>query len=149
MSQQTFDEFTKQMQNILAPTAAGKGYNTTGIDGINALYEFVQSFAGDGHALGEIVYKAKRYAAKGDPTELVKIASWAFLVWRHRQAEKTETMREFVEALFPDPIEPVADLFMTPDPLEPVEDAPEIPLPPKNFGRPMNPRVEDVVGAVV
>lgn len=80
----TFAEFARQMEAILSPTAAGKGYSTTGVDGRNALYEFVQSFAGDGHALGEIVYKAKRYAAKGDPTELIKIASWAFLVWRHR-----------------------------------------------------------------
>jgi hypothetical protein len=46
--------------------------------------------------------------------------------------EQPETMREFVESLFTDP-------------LEPVEDAPEIPLPPKNFGRPMNPRTTDVV----
>jgi hypothetical protein len=41
-----------------------------------------------------------------------------------------ETMREFVESLFTDP-------------LEPVEDAPEVPV--KNFGRPMNPRTTDVV----
>lgn len=85
---QTFAVFVAQMEAILEPTAAGKGYNTTGVDGRNDLYEFVQSFAGDGHALGEIVYKAKRYAAKGDPTELIKIASWAFLIWRHRQAKE-------------------------------------------------------------
>lgn len=81
---QTFDDFAAQMRAILDPTAAGKGYSTTGVDGKNQLYEFVQSVSGDGHALGEIIYKAVRYQAKGDPTELVKIASWAYLVWRHR-----------------------------------------------------------------
>jgi hypothetical protein len=82
----TFDQFVEAMRAQLDPTAAGKGYSTTGVDGHNALYEFVQSVAGGpGHALGEITYKATRYAAKGDPVDVVKIAAWAFLVWRHHQ----------------------------------------------------------------
>lgn len=80
----TFAEFIDKVKALLEPTAAGKGYNTTGIDGQNDLYEFVQSFASDHHALGEIVYKAKRYAAKGNPEDILKIAAWAFLVWKHR-----------------------------------------------------------------
>lgn len=80
----TFDEFVAQMRAILEPTAAGKGYSTTGVDGDNALYEFVQETAqGPGHALGEVIYKARRYGAKGDPVDVIKIASWAFLIWRH------------------------------------------------------------------
>ncbi len=81
----TFDEFSNQVRALLEPTAKGKGYNTTGVDGHNDLYEFVQSMAGDGHALGEIVYKAKRYAAKGNPEDVLKIAAWAFLILKHRQ----------------------------------------------------------------
>lgn len=79
----TWAEFTKHVEALLAPTASAKGYNTTGIDGQNQLYEFVQSFAGNHHALGEIVYKAKRYAAKGNPEDILKAAAWCFLIWRH------------------------------------------------------------------
>ncbi len=80
----TYEQFTKQVADLLEPTAQGKGYNTTGIDGKNDLYDFVSSFAGDHHALGEIVYKVKRYAAKGNPDDILKVAAWAFLVWKHR-----------------------------------------------------------------
>ena len=80
----TFDQFCEQVRALLEPTAQGKGYNTTGVDGQNALYEFVQGVAGDGHALGEIIYKAKRYAAKGNPEDVLKIAAWAFLILKHR-----------------------------------------------------------------
>lgn len=80
----TFADFVEQVRALLEPTAAGKGYNTTGIDGKNDLYDFVQSFAGDHHALGEIVYKAKRYAAKGNIDDVLKIAAWAFLIYKHR-----------------------------------------------------------------
>lgn len=82
---QTFDEFTAQVRALLEPTAACKGYNTTGLDGRNELYEFVQSFAGDHHALGEIVYKVKRYAAKGNIEDILKVAAWAFLVYKHQR----------------------------------------------------------------
>ena len=81
----TFDEFTAQVRGLLEPTAQGKGYSTTGVDSQNDLYEFVQGVAGEGHALGEIIYKVKRYAAKSDPEDLVKVAAWAFLVLKYRQ----------------------------------------------------------------
>lgn len=79
----TFDQFVGSIKALLEPTAQGKGYNTTGIDGENQLYEFVQSFAGPHHALGEITYKAVRYEAKRNPEDLLKIAAWAYLAWRH------------------------------------------------------------------
>ncbi len=81
----TFDEFTAQVRGLLEPTAKGKGYNTTGVDGENQLYAFVQDVAGDGHAMGEIIYKVKRYAAKGNPEDMLKVAAWAFLVLKHRK----------------------------------------------------------------
>ena len=82
----TFDAFVAQMRAILEPTAAGKGYNTTGVDGDNSLYEFVaETVGGQGHAIGEAIYKIKRYAAKGNPEDLVKLASWAFLMFKHHE----------------------------------------------------------------
>lgn len=85
-SDRTFDKFVKEVEGLLNGTAAGKAYSATGPNGPNPLYEFVQGMAGGpGHALGEIVYKATRYAAKKNPDDVAKIAAWAFLVWRfHR-----------------------------------------------------------------
>lgn len=80
----TFDQFTSEVRGLLEPTASGKGYNTTGVDGENDLYSFVQSMSGGHqHALGEIVYKARRYAAKGNKEDVLKIAAWAFLILKH------------------------------------------------------------------
>lgn len=39
------------------------------------------------HPLGEIIYKAVRYARKHDPEDLVKIAAWAKLLWDAQQKE--------------------------------------------------------------
>jgi len=81
----SFALFLLEVRALLEPTALGKGYSTTGVDGDNALYEFVQEMAGPGHALGEIVYKARRYGAKRNPEDLLKIAAWAFLLWKHHR----------------------------------------------------------------
>ena len=82
--ERTFDGFCAQVRALLEPTAAGKGYSATGADGPNQLYDFVQGMnGGPGHALGEIVYKAKRYAAKGNVEDVLKLAAWAFLVYKH------------------------------------------------------------------
>jgi hypothetical protein len=85
----TFDQFISEVRGLLEPTASGKGYNSTGVDGPNDLYAFVQTMSGGHqHALGEIVYKARRYAAKGNREDVLKIAAWAFLVLKH--AEKPD-----------------------------------------------------------
>jgi hypothetical protein len=81
----TWGVFVSGVHGLLEPTAEGKGYNVTGVNGQNELFEFVQGIAGSGHALGEIVYKVKRYAAKRQPEDLLKIAAWAFLEWRHQR----------------------------------------------------------------
>ena len=52
-------------------------------NGRNALYEFVRDHVGQSphaHALGEIIYKAVRFARKGNIEDVQKIAAWAFLV---------------------------------------------------------------------
>ena len=79
----TFNDFTDGVRALLDRTAAEKQYTDQGPDGPNELYEFVQHMVGGhGHALGEIVYKAKRFAARGNCEDLLKIAAWAFLIWR-------------------------------------------------------------------
>lgn len=84
----TFDQFTAAVRASMEGTASDKGYNLTGVDGPNALYDFVHdTVGGDGHAIGEIIYKAKRYARKGNPEDLVKAAAWAYLVLKHRDEQ--------------------------------------------------------------
>ena len=79
----TWLSFVQQTKELLEPVASGKGYNDTGVDGKNELFEFVQNVAqGSGHALGEIVYKAVRYSRKKDSKDLLKIAAWAYLIWK-------------------------------------------------------------------
>ena len=76
-------ELETAVRALLEETAADKGYHAGGLTGPNPMYEFVAETAGGpGHALGEIIYKARRYAARRDPADLVKIAAWAYLVWR-------------------------------------------------------------------
>ena len=86
----TFQQFTEQVAALLDGTAAGKGYSKTGVDGPNQLYEFVQTMVeGHDHALGEIVYKAKRFSAKGNEEDILKIAAWAWLIWKHNASAVT------------------------------------------------------------
>ena len=85
-----FDSFCAAVYVLLSRTAAQKNYNRTGTDGPNPLYEFVRDMTGsDAHALGEIVYKAKRFSAKHDIEDILKIAAWAFLIWKYRSQEHT------------------------------------------------------------
>lgn len=78
---QTWDQFISKVKSLLEPTANEKGYNSTGVNGKNELYEFVHSHA-PGHALGEIIYKAVRYGRKRDKQDILKIAAWAYLIWK-------------------------------------------------------------------
>lgn len=90
VTDRTYQDFTQAVKELLEGKAKTKKYNETGIDGPNQLFEFVSSL-GEGpplHALGEIVYKVKRYAALKNEEDVLKIAAWAFLVWRHQHANK-------------------------------------------------------------
>ncbi len=87
---QQFPAFCEAVRKLLAETAASKGYNQTGLDGPNPLYQFVsETVGGPGHALGEMIFKIRRYAARRDPEDLVKIAAWAYLVWCFDHPEPT------------------------------------------------------------
>lgn len=81
----TFAEFMAEVEKLLNGTAAGKGYNASGPDSQNALYEFVREMAGgDHHACGEIIYKIKRFEAKGNLEDIYKAAAWCFLIAKHQ-----------------------------------------------------------------
>ena len=83
-----YEAFCAAVLQLLSDTASQKSYNRTGTDGPNPLYEFVRDMSGsDAHALGEIVYKAKRFSAKHDIEDVLKIAAWAFLIWKYRRQE--------------------------------------------------------------
>lgn len=84
-NERTFERFMVAVEYLLNGTASSKGYSGNGPDGPNELYEFVQHMSnGHQHALGEIVYKARRYAAKGNIEDVAKIAAWSYLIWKHQ-----------------------------------------------------------------
>ena len=81
-SESPFTSFCEAVRDLLDESAADKGYHRAGLTGSNPLYAFVEETAnGPGHALGEIIYKVRRYAARGNPEDLLKVAAWAYLVW--------------------------------------------------------------------
>jgi|SRR5215471_8434473 len=86
----TFQDFVNEVRDLMERNAEKKGYNDTGVEGQNELYEFVQGMTGsDSHALGEIVYKVVRFTRKRDRSDLTKIAAWAYLIWRHGLTESS------------------------------------------------------------
>jgi hypothetical protein len=82
-----FDRFSQDVEQLLSKTAESKGYLKAGIpEDTNNLYTMIQQAlcrGGHGHALGEIVMKAVRYAERGEKTDLLKMAAWAYLIWQH------------------------------------------------------------------
>ena len=77
------------VKNMLDQKAYEKGYNPTGADGENRVYEFVREFIGghpDSHPLGEVVYKIVRYVRLRNPEDLDKAAAWLFLARTHAQS---------------------------------------------------------------
>ena len=84
----TYEQFMSDVAALLNGTAAGKGYSANGQDGPNQLYEFVRDISGGHqHAQGEIIYKVKRYAAKGNLEDIIKAAAWCFLIYKHHQTD--------------------------------------------------------------
>lgn len=80
----TYDGFCLHVQALLGGVAESKGYNGTGVNGHNDLYRFVHAVSGShAHGIGEIIHKAVRYMRKRNPEDLLKIAAWAYLCWKH------------------------------------------------------------------
>ena len=75
--------FCEAVSDLLDQQATDKGYHQAGLTGPNPLYGLVTEIAGGPcHALGEIIYKVRRYAARRNPEDLVKVAAWAYLIWQ-------------------------------------------------------------------
>lgn len=83
MNPNSFEFFVSEVKSLLDKAAESKGYNKTGIEGDNPVYNFMHNLFGDAHPLGEIIYKVIRFHNKGDKNDLLKIAAWAYLVWKH------------------------------------------------------------------
>ena len=56
--------------------AEAKGYSSPET-ATNAVFEVT----GLEHAIGEVIYKAIRYRARCEPSDLVKIIAWVSLIW--------------------------------------------------------------------
>jgi hypothetical protein len=85
-----FDAYVRQVRGLLDQTANRKGYNGSGPDGSNPLYQFIQTFIGghrDAHALGEVVYKVVRFVSTGNREDLLKASAWLFLVLKHTSGQ--------------------------------------------------------------
>jgi len=85
----TFGSFIIRVRESLDRNAAKKGYNDSGAEGHNELYDFCNHFF-PGHALGEIVHKCVRYSKKRNKEDLIKIAAWAYLEWLHDKTEPSQ-----------------------------------------------------------
>ena len=82
----SFEVFIAEVRSLLEGQASEKAYNKTGADGDNELYSFVyNTIGGPGHAIGEIVYKSRRYMAKRDKQDMAKAAAWCYLAWKGEQ----------------------------------------------------------------
>lgn len=84
----SFLAFVEGVDALIQSKARGKGYQRSGeANPGGALFKLVSDHC-HGHPVGEIIYKAIRYASKQDPTDLLKIAAWAYLVWANRTYER-------------------------------------------------------------
>ena len=83
----TLNDFNRLVQESLEKHAERTGYNDTGADGDNMLYQFTKHIgASNGHSMGEIIYKATEYMKDAREVLLIKIAAWAFLEWKYFRA---------------------------------------------------------------
>ena len=84
-----FETFCNEVITQLTDKAPEKNYSTAGLVGENTLYDAVQEMCGGHHhGCGEIVYKARRFLAKGHSEDLIKIAAWSYLIWVHDRRDR-------------------------------------------------------------
>ena len=82
----SLEQFFANVRASLEAHAELKGYNDTGADGRNILFEFTTKYGiSNGHAMGEIIYKAVEYIKNPRKVLLEKIAGWAFMAWKHNE----------------------------------------------------------------
>ena len=69
-----FNEFVSKMVKKIGTEAGLKGYD-------DSLTDFMKRHFND-HAIGEIVYKSVRYATQKQEEDILKIAAWAYIIWK-------------------------------------------------------------------
>jgi hypothetical protein len=85
----SFEEFARMVLDSVDGQARRKGYTVNGADGDNALFQFTSAIgAANGHAIGEIIYKATEYMNEPREVLLFKIAGWSFLLWKFFDDQK-------------------------------------------------------------
>ena len=78
-----FQKFVAEVEDTLSGHAKRKGYSEGSPNGPNQLAEFTKHIGAlPGHVIGEIVYKATEWMKSPRKVLLVKIAAWAFVLWR-------------------------------------------------------------------
>jgi len=77
------DEFLALVKESVDAKAREKNYTQTDADGKNQLIEVgtLLSFEPQ-HGIGEIVYKCAEYLKNPREVLLIKIAGWAYILWR-------------------------------------------------------------------
>ena len=84
----TFDEFAKAVRDSCEGHAKRKGYTTSDADGDNQLITVATAMGfHEAHSIGEIVYKCAEYLKAPRDVLLIKIAGWAYVVWRARNGD--------------------------------------------------------------
>jgi len=79
----TFDEFAKQVRESVDAHAKRKGYTENDLDGENKLAAITGLLGIRAqHGVGEIIYKATEYLKNPREVLLVKIAGWAYILWK-------------------------------------------------------------------
>ena len=74
------DQFCLALKDKLLQSARAKGYHGDENDG-RKMYDSIIALAGEGHAMGEIIYKLTRYRRLHDTVDIEKAAAWCFLIW--------------------------------------------------------------------
>jgi hypothetical protein len=86
MDPNSFDAFSAAVKDSVDGQAKRKNYAREGLNGRNQLAEVgaLLNFEPQ-HGIGEIVYKCSEYLANPREVLLVKIAGWAYILWKRSQ----------------------------------------------------------------
>jgi len=84
----SFEAFAAAVRESVDGHAKRKGYTKNDADGPNDLCEMAELLGVEPHhAIGEIVYKCKEYLINPREVLLVKIAGWAYILWRRSHGD--------------------------------------------------------------
>lgn len=84
----TFEAFMHEVRDSCEGHAKRKNYTTNGIDGDNQLLKVCVTLGiHKHHAIGEIIYKCAEFLTTPKPLLMVKVAGWAWTIWREMPEE--------------------------------------------------------------